>query len=210
MARLLYIEASPRKDRSASIEVANAFVDAYKASHPGDVIDTIDLWKADLPAFDGDTVNAKYSILHGQTKTPAEEKAWKAVEGIIADFKSADKYLFSIPMWNFGIPYKLKHYIDLLVQPSYTFSYSPVEGYKGMVTGKPVTIAYARGGSYPKGTPETSYDFQIPYFQLLLGFIGFTDIKQIVVEPMLMAEPRQKQDIMEAARKEAKLIAQNF
>jgi FMN-dependent NADH-azoreductase len=55
-----------------------------------------------------------------------------------------------------------------------------------------------------------SYDFQIPYFQLLLGFIGFTDIKQIVVEPMLMAEPRQKQDIMEAARKEARLIAQNF
>jgi len=210
MSRLLYIEASPRKDRSASIEVAKAFIDSYKASHPGDVIDTIDLWKTELPPFDGDTVNAKYAILHGQQKTPAEEKAWKAVERIIADFKSADKYLFSIPMWNFGIPYKLKHYVDILIQPSYTFSYSPAEGYKGMVTGKPVAIAYARGGSYPKGTPEMSYDFQIPYFQLLLGFIGFTDIRQIVVEPMLMAEPRQKQDIMEAARKEAQLMAQNF
>ena len=59
MARLLYIEASPRKDRSASIEVAKAFIEAYKTSHQGDVIDTIDLWKADLPPFDGDTVNAK-------------------------------------------------------------------------------------------------------------------------------------------------------
>ena len=68
MARLLYIEASPRKDRSASIEVAKAFIDAYKASHRADVIDTIDLWKTDLPPFDGDTVNAKYSILHGQQK----------------------------------------------------------------------------------------------------------------------------------------------
>jgi FMN-dependent NADH-azoreductase len=210
MARLLYIEASPRKDRSASIDIAKAFIDAYKASHPGDIIDTIDLWKADLPSFDGDTVNAKYAILHGQAKTPAEENAWKAVERIIADFKSADKYLFSLPMWNFGIPYRLKHYIDILVQPAYTFSYSPKDGYKGMVTGKPVAIAYARGGSYPKGTSEMSYDFQMPYFQLILGFIGFTDIKQIVVEPMLMAEPGRKQDIMEVARKEARLIAQRF
>ena len=24
-------------------------------------------------------------------------------------FKSADKYIVSLPMWNFGIPYKLKH-----------------------------------------------------------------------------------------------------
>jgi FMN-dependent NADH-azoreductase len=79
-----------------------------------------------------------------------------------------------------------------------------------MVTGKPVAISYARGGSYPKGTPEMSYDFQTPYFQLILGFIGFTDIKQIVVEPMLMAEPGRKQDIMEVARKEARLIAQRF
>jgi len=61
MARLLYIEASPRKDRSASIEVAKAFIEAYTASHQGDVIDTIDLWKTDLPPFDGDTVNANPS-----------------------------------------------------------------------------------------------------------------------------------------------------
>jgi FMN-dependent NADH-azoreductase len=210
MARLLYIEASPRKDRSASIEVAKSFLDAYKTAHPNDTIDTIDLWKTDLPPFDGDTVNAKYAILHGEKKTPAEEKAWKSVVDIIADFKSADKYLFSTPMWNFNIPYKLKHYIDILVQPTYTFSYSPTEGYKGMVTGKPVAISYARGGSYPKGTPGMSYDFQIPYIQLVLGFIGFTDIKQIVVDPMLMAEPGQKKDIMETARKEARQIAQNF
>ena len=55
---------------------------------------------------------------------------------MIERFKGADKYLFSLPMWNFGIPYKLKHYIDVLVQPTYTFSFSPKEGYKGLVTRK--------------------------------------------------------------------------
>jgi FMN-dependent NADH-azoreductase len=30
MTKLLYIEASPRKDRSYSIKVASAFLDAYR------------------------------------------------------------------------------------------------------------------------------------------------------------------------------------
>jgi len=32
MAKLLYIESSPRKNRAASIEVANHFLDAYRAA----------------------------------------------------------------------------------------------------------------------------------------------------------------------------------
>ena len=36
MARLLYIESSPRKERSKSIAVAKAFLEKYKAEHPGD------------------------------------------------------------------------------------------------------------------------------------------------------------------------------
>jgi FMN-dependent NADH-azoreductase len=119
MARLLYIEASPRKDRSASIKVARAFVEEYKKKHPADAVDTLDLWKTDLPAFDGDVIDSKYVILHGKQPTPEQKKAWEAVEKVIDRFKSADKYLFSLPMWNFGIPYKLKHYFDVIVQPTY-------------------------------------------------------------------------------------------
>ena len=59
---------------------------------------------------------------------------------IAEHFKSADKYVFSLPMWNFGIPYKLKHFIDVLVQPGLTFSFSPETGYKGLVTGKPAVV----------------------------------------------------------------------
>ena len=62
-------------------------------------------------------------------------------------FKSADKYLVSLPMWNFSIPYKLKQYIDLLVHRGLTFSFTPEGGYKGLVTGKPLVAVYARGGA---------------------------------------------------------------
>ena len=37
----------------------------------------------------------------------------ESVETLIADFTAADKYVLATPMWNFGVPYRLKHYIDL-------------------------------------------------------------------------------------------------
>ena len=82
----------------------------------------------------------------------AQAKAWKRVTGVIERFKSADWYLFSLPMWNFGVPYVLKHLIDVIVQPGLTFSFSPTEGYKGLVTGKKAVAVYARGGAYGSGS----------------------------------------------------------
>ncbi len=207
MARLLYIESSPRKDRSASIQVAKTFIEKYQETHPDDKIDSIDLWKTDLPSFDGETINAKYAIMQGEKHSDAQVKAWSSVERTIDDFKSADKYLISLPMWNFGIPYKLKHYIDVLVQPGYTFSFSPDEGYKGLVTGKPAALVYARGGAYKAGTDTGSFDLQKAYMELILGFIGFTDIKSIVVEPMLMSTPEDKAKIIGAAKEQARNMA---
>src|SRR6266516_66623 len=185
MARLLYIESSPRKQRSASIEVARHFLEAYRAQHPHDLVETLDLWQTQLPRFDGFTIEAKYAILHGQPHTPEQLRAWRAVADIAAQFKSADKHVISLPMWNFGIPYVLKHYIDVLVQPGLTFSYSPTEGYKGLVSGKPAVVVYARGGAYGPATGAENYDLQTRYLQQVLGFIGFTDVKAIVVEPTL-------------------------
>jgi len=109
MAKLLYIESSPRKDRSASINISKAFLEEYEKSHSGDSVEILDLWANELVPFDGDVINAKYSILHGESPAEAQTKAWKPVEILIDNFKSADKYLISLPMWNFGIPYKLKH-----------------------------------------------------------------------------------------------------
>jgi len=210
MARLLYIEASPRKERSASINIAKTFIDEYRKHHPNDTVETLDLWKTDLPPFDGETINAKYAILHGETKTDSQEKAWVSVETIISTFKSADKYLFSLPMWNFGIPYKLKHYLDILIQPSYTFSFSPETGYSGLIAGKPVALVYARGGAYAAGSETEGLDFQKQYMELALGFIGFTDIKSIVAEPLLMSSPEEKDAIMENAKARAGEIAKTF
>ncbi|HPD31282.1 MAG TPA: NAD(P)H-dependent oxidoreductase [Phycisphaerae bacterium] len=183
MPRLLYVEASPRKERSTSIRVAGEFLDTYRDAHPRDVVDVVDLWQEELPPLDGEAINAKYAILHGQSHSTAQAAAWAKITAVADRFTSADKYLFSLPMWNFGIPYRLKHYIDVITQPGLTFTFSPAEGYKGMVTGKAAAVIYARGGEYQGD--GASWDFQKPYFELWLQFIGFTDVRGIVVEPTL-------------------------
>jgi len=209
MSKLLHIEASPRGERSASINVARHFIKAYKAAHPNDTVETLDLWHTALPEFDGATLDSKYAIMHGQSFTPEQQQAWAAVTSVAEQFKSADKYVFSLPMWNFGIPYKLKHFLDVILQPGLTFSFSPTEGYKGLVTGKPIVAVYARGGAYGPGTGMEAYDSQSTYLKQALGFIGFTGIKEIFVEPT-MASPTSKDEAMAKANQQATELAATF
>ncbi|HEC03421.1 MAG TPA: FMN-dependent NADH-azoreductase [Phycisphaerales bacterium] len=208
--RLLCIQASPRIQRSHSIAVADAFVAAYEQSHAEDEIVTVNLFEASIPNFDGLAVQAKYTILHGEGNSDEEMQAWKNVERVIEQFTSADKYVFAVPMWNFGIPYRLKHYIDVLVQPGYTFSYSEEVGYQGLVVGKPALVVYARGGEYPAGTEAEAFDMQSKYFSLVLGFMGFTDVRSVIVEPTLQGGPDVARTRVREAVDRAKELAVAF
>jgi FMN-dependent NADH-azoreductase len=209
MAKLMYIEASPRKERSASIAVAKEFLRIYAETHPADSIETLDVWDMALPEFDGATINAKYNILHGQPHSDSEAKAWGAVEDICHRFLSADKYVFGVPMWNLGIPYKLKHFIDVITQPGLTFSFSPEKGYTGLVTGKPAVVIYSSGGDYGPASPANAYDFQQPYMKLFLGFIGITDVCSVTVAPTL-AMPEAVKSLLDKVKEEAAEIAGRF
>ncbi|HOS95138.1 MAG TPA: NAD(P)H-dependent oxidoreductase [Armatimonadota bacterium] len=199
MGQLLYIQASPRGDRSYSVSAAHAFIDAYRSAHPDDMVTTLDVFERDLPPFDGFMLQAKYTVLHGASPTGEERAAWDQVTAIVDEFKAADRYLIATGMWNFSIPYRLKQYLDIIVQPGLTFTYSAERGYQGMVTGKPLALICARGGEYPPGTPGAALDFQRPYLETVLRFIGFEGIRTVVIEPTLMGG----QEAAERARSSA-------
>ena len=209
MQKLLYIQASPRKERSKSTQVASVFLESYQQSHVEDTVETLNIFEEDLPTFDGLKVQAKYTILHGKEHSREERQAWDAIEKIITHFKSADKYVFSLPMWNFSIPYRLKQYIDILVQPGYTFTFGE-NGYEGLVKDKPVLVVYSRGGSFPEGSEREAFDIQKKYMELFLGFIGFENIQSIVVGPTLQGEPSDLQTMLDASIQKARSLASNF
>ena len=210
MSKLLYIQASPRGQRSHCITVADAFIEAYKQKHPDDKIVTLNVFDASIPSFDGLAVQAKYTILHGRSHSEEELEVWKNVEKVIEQFTSADKYVLAVPMWNFSIPYRLKQYIDLLVQPGYTFSFSEDKGYKGLVVGKPMLAVYARGGEYPDSSKAEAFDLQKKYVELIFGFMGFEDMRSLVVEPTLQGGPDVAGVKRQGAIEKVKEIAEVF
>ena len=208
MSKVLYIKSSPRCGRSYSIAVADAFLEAYRQGHPEDKIKTIDVFKEAIPKFDFNAVAAKYKIMHNEEHTQEERKIWEAVVSVIEEFKSADKYVMAVPMWNFSIPYRLKQYIDIIVQPGHTFSVAEDGSYEGMVKNKPVFIAYARGGEYLSEKEKNPHDMQKGYLELILGFIGLTDVRSVVIEPTLAGgadvAKQRRADAVAKARQMAK------
>ena len=161
MANVLHIIGSPRVE-SYSARVAKAFLDSYRQARPEDRIEVLDLYKTDIPPFTAPQAKAKYAVMAGQAPKSEAEAAWQAVIKTINHFKGFDKYVLSSPMWNFSIPYRLKQYIDVIVQPSLTVSYSPEKGYTGLVSGRPLMLILSRGGEYRTGNPCETYDFQEP------------------------------------------------
>lgn len=210
MSKLLYIQASPRAQRSHSIAVADAFIETYKRKHSEDKIVTLNVFDTSIPNFDGLAVQAKYTILHGRSHSKEELEVWKNVEKVIEQFTSADKYVLAVPMWNFSIPYRLKQYIDLLVQPGYTFTYSEDKGYEGLIVGKPLLAVYARGGEYPAGSEAEAFDLQTKYVELIFRFMGFENMRSVVVEPTLQAGPDVAKSRQQEAIDKARKIAIDF
>jgi FMN-dependent NADH-azoreductase len=211
MARLLYIESSPRKDRSASIEVSQAFLKAYRAANPGDEIDKLDIWACDLPAFNGEALAAKYAGLSGVPLTAQQQTVWNEIRRLAAPFLAADKLLLAVPLWNFGIPYRLKQLIDLISQKDVLFSFDGAR-FGGLLKARKAVVVYARGLDYlsaASSTPAANYDFQKPYLELWLRFIGISEIDAIIVEKTLFG-PKIDVDSRNLAKQQARDLAAQF
>lgn len=202
MSKLLHIIASPRKGESQSNALALAHIEARRRAYPDLTIDTLDLWAEPLPEFDGDRAAAKMTFfgigeLDGDRKT-----AWDEIERIAKRFIDADQYVFGVPMWNGGIPYRLKLYIDILTQPGLLFGFDPDKGYRGLLAGKKATVVYT-SGVYARGVPANfGSDFQSTYIDWWLNFIGVSDIETIRLQPTLLsADPRNAlEEALAAAR----------
>ena len=203
MANLLYVEASPRKQRSASIEVAKAFLEAYRQSHPGHTVHTIDVWNLALPEFDGAAIDAKYAGIEGRERTDEQKKVWQTIQAIAQPFKEADTIVISAPMWNWGIPYKLKHLIDVVSQKDILFTFDE-RGLLGLLTGKKAVLILAKGIDYAPESASRSWDVQTSYLTVWLNSNGITDITLIPVEKTLFGP-----EVDQASRDEAKVHAAN-
>ena len=208
MAGLLHVLSSPAGQRSASIGIARIFVDSWRRAHPGQQAETLNLWSTDLPELDSAALAARAAVEAGRKPVGAEAAIWARLHELAQPLLAADRLLISAPMWNFGLPYRLKHYIDCITQPNLTYRGSPAEGFEGLVPGKPATLILSRGGSYPAGSDREPFDFQRRYLEAWLGFLGYRPVETILVEPTT-GEPAAIRTASDQAEQQARELACN-
>ena len=208
MKKLLHIIATPREDVSRTLKVSAVFLETLKKKYPDCLIDELNVTREPLQSLTVKIVQGKYVLLGGKELDEELKAAWKKVLEHIERFLSADGYLMSTPMWNFSIPYTLKHYIDMIIQPKYLFRYTD-KGIEGLVKNKKMLVITSRGGDYSPQSPSHLYDFQEPYLKAIFGLVGLTDIVFIHAQPMDMGADLQNKKI-EEAKAEARKIAERF
>lgn len=75
---------------------------------------------------------------------------------------------------------------------------------------KSAFIAYSRGGEYGKGDERDPFDFQKPYLEAVLGLIGISDIRSVVVQPTLGGDPEVARQKLDESLEEARQAASDF
>ena len=188
MTTLLHISASPRGAKSESLAIAETFLSAYRETHPDNKIQTWDLWDGTLPEFGPAAAHAKMAVFAGADPMGDEAAAWRAAGQAFERFAAADEYLFSVPMWNAGIPYILKQFIDVVSQPGMVFGFDGERGYTGLLTGRKAAVVYTSAVYGPGRGPAFGADFQRPFFDDWLRWAGVEDVTGIEFRPNLATE----------------------
>ena len=173
--RLLHVIATPRGLASNTARVSSCLLEAMHEADDSLEVTNLDLFRTDLPSVAGKNIESKYRLMTGQAIADDAQESWGQIERTIDQFLAADVYLLTVPMWNLGIPYALKYYIDAIVQPGYLFQYTPDGQVEGLVKGKTMVVVISSGSDY-RADYMAPYNFVESYLRAIFGFVGLTDI----------------------------------
>lgn len=177
--KILQINSSARVEGANSTRLANTVTARLQAKNPGASVTVRDLAVTPHPVLDAAALGALFTP--ADQRTPEQAARVALDDALIAEVQAHDVIVLGVPMYNFGVPVQLKTWLDAIARAGVTFRYT-ANGPEGLIQGKKVYVAFARGGIY-RGTPA---DSQTPYIQTILGFLGMTDVKFIHAEGLAM------------------------
>ena len=183
--KLLHLDSSILGDSSASRQLSRAVVDSWLAAEPEAQVSYRDL------ASDALSHLSAASLVAGGTpaelRDAAQQHEVELAEATINEFLAADAIVIGAPMYNFTVPTQLKAWIDRVAVAGKTFAYDE-NGPKGLAGGKKVVIVSTAGGIHA-GQPSGQAHEE--YLQLVLRFLGITDIEIVRAEGLAYGdEPR--------------------
>ena len=177
--KVLVINTSVRAQDANSTKLSGMVTAKIQSRYPNANIETLDLGANPHPVLDGEAVGAIFTP--SEKRSPAQAARVALDDALIAKVQSVDTIVIGVPMYNFGIPVQLKSFLDAIARAGVTFRYTE-NGPEGLIKGKKVYIALARGGLYR----DTPADSQVPYLKTILGFLGMTDVEYVYAEGLAM------------------------
>ena len=177
--KILQINSSARSAGANSTRLADAITARLKAANPAAVVELRDLAANPHPVLDEAALGALFTP--ADQRTPEQAARVALDDALITQVQAADAIVLGVPMYNFGVPVQLKTWIDAIARAGVTFRYTE-NGPEGLLKGKKVYVALARGGLYR----DTPADSQVPYLKGVLGFLGMTDVEFIYAEGLAM------------------------
>jgi len=169
MSFLLHIDSSIKPEGSVSKELTAHFAGRWRANNPDGRYLHRDFSVDPLPHLTHEVREHLIDPQGGEHGTTEQQRALCAE--LLAEVREASTILIGAPMYNYSIASTLKAWLDVVVHPSHMLP----PGQSGLLSGKPVVVVTARGGSYAPGTPREGFDYQEPYLKAILGSIGLTD-----------------------------------
>lgn len=197
---ILQINASARTAGANSTRLADAIVARLRAAHPEAALTVRDLASEPHPVLDAPALNALFTP--AEQRTPEQAARVALDDALIAQVQAVDTLVLGVPMYNFGVPVQLKTWIDAIARAGVTFRYT-ANGPEGLLQGKKVYVALARGGLYR----DTPADSQVPYLKSILGFLGMKDVNFIYAEGLAMGPDAASRAFADADRQLDALFA---
>lgn len=202
---VLIIKSSTSAEHSTSSEIADFLMNELKTkgSSEQDYQFTIrDLAKSPAPFLTTETVQAFYTPADALN---AEQQALLAPSmEYIKELQNADIIVIASAMHNFSITSLLKAYIDQICRMGLTFQYTE-EGPQGLLKNKQAVIITSSGMEFDNDYVK-AMDFQTPYLQRILNFVGIEDVRQIPVQGL--AHEDKVPGIKEDAKANVKKLVQ--
>ena len=180
----LHIDSSISGQQSASRALTHSLVDQLKASGRAGQVVYRDLAANPLPHLTLDAF---------------------ADTSVLDEFLAADTVVIGAPMYNFTLPTQLKAWIDRLAVAGTTFRYTE-NGPEGLVKGKRVIVALARGGFYGEGAPAAALEHLETYWRGVFNFIG-VEPEFVAADGLAVGPEQREQSISEALGETLRLAA---
>ena len=192
MSKILYLNSSPRAERSHSQNLAEHVL----AKLHGEVIRR-DL-SQDVPFVTGTQIAHMYGFADYASLSGADKIAVDYQNEVVAEALSVDTIVLAVPMWNLGMPASVKAWFDQVIKIGHTWKMDENGAYVGLAQNIKRVIIVGASSGVPAGEGHP-WDFLTGHVTALFHFIGAEEVKlfwatghgDAVIESSLEAAKKQ-------------------